>query len=374
MEPLVSVTIVTYNSGKHIAACLEALCLQDYPSLEVVVVDNHSQDGSAAIVETFSARLAQLQINLRQIHNDFNNGFCGGQNQAIAASQGAWVLALNPDVLLTPEFISRLIAGIQAQNDPAVGMACGRLVSTRPGRLDSTGMYFTPQLRHFDRDGRAEDRGQHRVPEYVFGATGAAALYSRALIGAISIPTDLGAEFFDNSFFAYREDADVSWRAQLLGWNCLYVPDAVGSHVRTCVPENRDQMAAAVNMHSVKNRFLMRIKNIGAGLYLRHFSAITLRDLGAIAYCVCKERTSLPGLAMTFRDWRKTWAKRQWVQSRRQRSDDELAAWFSTEPVAFPARPALASAAASVGDESIAPELERIPETKALAAGLGGRS
>jgi GT2 family glycosyltransferase len=366
MEPLVSVTIVTYNSGKHIAACLEALCLQDYPSLEVVVVDNHSQDRSRAIVHTFSGRL-----ELRVIDNDFNNGFCGGQNQAIAASQGAWVLALNPDVLLTPEFISRLIAGIQAQNDPAVGMACGRLVSTRPGRLDSTGMYFTPQLRHFDRDGRAEDRGQHRVPEYVFGATGAAALYSRAMIEAISIPGESGTEFFDHSFFAYREDADLSWRAQLMGWNCLYVPDAVGSHVRTCVPENRAQMAAAVNMHSVKNRFLMRIKNIGAGLYLRHFAAITMRDLGAIAYCLFKERTSLPGLAMVFRDWRNTWAKRQWVQSRRQRSDGELARWFSAEPVAFPARPALAVSAAG---ESNALGLDAVPETKALAAGMGGRS
>src|ERR1700691_2359035 len=128
MEPLVSVTIVTYNSGKHIAACLEALCLQDYPSLEVVVVDNRSQDHSRAIVDSFSSRLP-----LRRIDNNFNNGFCGGQNQAIAASRGAWVLALNPDVGLSPAFISRLIAGIEAQNDPAVGIACGRLLSTEPG-------------------------------------------------------------------------------------------------------------------------------------------------------------------------------------------------------------------------------------------------
>ena len=69
MEPLVSVTIVTYNSGQHIAACLEALCLQDYPALEVVVVDNRSQDGSGAIVEAFSGRWPMVRID-----NDFNNG------------------------------------------------------------------------------------------------------------------------------------------------------------------------------------------------------------------------------------------------------------------------------------------------------------
>ena len=353
MEPLVSVTIVTYNSGKHIAACLEALCLQNYPSLEVVVGDNRSQDHSRAIVEGFSSRLA-----LHRIDNDFNNGFCGGQNQAIAASHGAWVLALNPDVVLSPAFISRLIAGIETQNDPAVGIACGRLVSTELGRLDSTGMYFTPQLRHFDRDGRTKDHGQHRLPEYVFGATGAAALYSRAMIEAISVPVADGVEFFDHDFFAYREDADLSWRAQLMGWNCLYVPDAIGSHVRRCIPENRAQMPAVVNMHSVKNRFLMRIKNIGTGLYLRHFMAITLRDVGAICFCLAKERTSLPGLGLVLRDWRKTWAKRRWIQSRRQRSDRELAVWFNAEPVAFPVRPAMESPAV---------------EPEALAIGLGRR-
>src|SRR5579862_1523455 len=177
MQPLVSVTIVTYNSGKHMAACLEALRFADYPSLEIIVVDNASTDDSCALVEPFVSRLP-----LRLIRNSVNNGFCGGQNQAIAESRGEWVLVLNPDVVLAPKFISELITGIDARNDSRVGTACGRLVSTVPGRLDSTGMYFTPQLRHFDRDGRAEDRGQHMQSEYVFGSTGAAALYSRAMI------------------------------------------------------------------------------------------------------------------------------------------------------------------------------------------------
>ncbi len=363
MQPLVSVTIVTYNSGKHMAACLEALCLQDYPSLEIVVVDNASADHSCALVAGFARRLP-----LRLIRNSVNSGFCGGQNQAIAESRGEWVLVLNPDVVLAPKFISALIAGLDTRNDSAIGMACGRLVSTVPGRLDSTGMYFTPQLRHFDRDGRQEDRGQHMQPEYVFGSTGAAALYSRAMIDAISIPASHGApEFFDHDFFAYREDADLAWRAQLMGWNCLYVPTAVGSHVRTCTPENRRQMAPAVNMHSVKNRFLMRIKNIGAGLYLRHLVSITARDLSAIAYCLLRERTSLPGLWYVLKNWNKTWTKRRWIQSRRLRSDDLLARWFSTEPVAL-AEPLPLSL-----DRSPAMEQEHAAAPKALAAGASRR-
>jgi GT2 family glycosyltransferase len=169
-------------------------------------------------------------------------------------------------------------------------------------------------------------------------------------------------EFFDHDFFAYREDADLSWRAQLLGWNCLYVPDAIGSHVRRCVPENRAQMPAVVNMHSVKNRFLMRIKNIGAGLYFRHFWSITLRDFAALGFCLAKERTSLPGLGLVLRDWRKIWAKRRWIQSRRRRSDSELARWFKREPVSFPVRPVMEPAALPT------------VEANALAIDLGRRS
>src|SRR5258706_11189370 len=180
MEPLVSITIVTYNSGRFIAACLEAVRLQDYRQLEVIVVDNASQDDTVEILK------AQPH-SIRVIWNEINNGFCGGQNQAIAASRGQWVLTLNPDVILEPDFVSRIIAGVSGveQRDPALGMACGRLQAMEPGDplLDSTGMYFTPELRHLDRDGRQPDRGQHRQTEYVFGTTGAAGFYRRELIG-----------------------------------------------------------------------------------------------------------------------------------------------------------------------------------------------
>ena len=97
--------------------------------------------------------------------------------------------------------------------------------------------------------------------EYVFGASAAAALYRRAMIDDVAVDGD----FFDPDFFAYREDADVAWRAQLLGWRCIYTPAAVAYHVRTVTPANRRSLPPVINMHSVKNRFLMRIKNATPG-------------------------------------------------------------------------------------------------------------
>src|ERR1700749_3243907 len=98
---LVSVTIVTYNSGRFIKRCLESVLEQNYPHLEVVIVDNASTDGTIDILEQFADKC-------RIYYNTSNLGFAEAQNQAIALSKGEWVLTLNPDVLLLPTFIGEL--------------------------------------------------------------------------------------------------------------------------------------------------------------------------------------------------------------------------------------------------------------------------
>ena len=167
--------------------------------------------------------------------------------------------------------------------------------------VDSTGIYFNPMLRHLDRGSQEVDNGHYLRYEYVFGATAAAALYRRAMIDDIS----LDGEFFDSDFFVYREDADVAWRAQLMGWKCLYVPYARGYHVRKVLPGNRRALPAAINMHSVKNRFLMRIKNISPDLYRRNWFSITTRDLTVVGCCLLWEHTSLKAFWFLARNLRR---------------------------------------------------------------------
>src|SRR5262249_36512391 len=141
--------------------------------------------------------------------------------------------------------------------------------------IDSTGIYFLRNLRHLDRGSDQLDRGQYEKEEYVIGATGAAALYRRKMVEDVSVD----GEFFDEDFFAYREDADVAWRAQWMGWRCIYTPRAVAWHVRRVTPERFNDLPDLINRHSIKNRFLMRKKNISWPLYLRLFGPITLRDV-----------------------------------------------------------------------------------------------
>jgi GT2 family glycosyltransferase len=311
---------------------VNSLHAQDYPKFEIIFVDNASTDGSREI-------LASMK-DVRLIENTENRGFSDAQNRAILNAHGEWILCLNPDTRLEPTFITELVnAGML---DEKVGMVCPKILRMRedgttsnPPLLDSTGAYFTPLLRHHDRGSQEPDCGQFETPQYVFGYTGAAVLFRRAMIDDVSID----GEFMDVDFFFYREDADVSWRAQLLGWKCVYTPFAVGYHVRTVFEHNRSSVSTRVNLHSTKNRFLMRIKNITMGVYWKVLLPTTVRDLGILVYVVLRERSSLPGLLWIVRNWKRTWAKRRWVQSRIRVSSSEITSWFDYKPTAKPIEP-----------------------------------
>jgi len=330
MPPSVCVTIVTHNSRQYLEPCLRSVFQQTYRPLEVVVVDNASTDGTQAI-------LARYEGRIRIIENDRNAGFAAAQNQAIASSGSEWVLVLNPDAALRPDFVEQLVEG--GQIDGKLGTVCGLLLSSGrdlkpldPPVIDSAGIYFTPAMRHFDRGWHEPDDGRFNQMEYVFGASAAAALYRREMIDDVS----QGANFFDPDFFAYREDADVAWRSQLLGWRCLYVPDAVGYHVRTVGPCNRRSVPAVLNMHSVKNRFLMRIKNTTGGLYSRFWLPATVRDLLVVAGCLLWEQQSLPAFWLIAKCLPRALDQRRWIMLRRRVTDESLAKWFSAEPSAQP--------------------------------------
>ena len=252
---MVSITIVTWNSARHLRDCLASVERQDYRDIEVIILDNASTDGTQEILREYESRF-------RVIYRSENSGFAAGQNEAMRAARGEWILCLNPDILMRQEFVSQLVAAGEAH--PAAGAVCGKLLRWKPEELhertniiDSTGVYFTRNMRHLDRGAEEIDRGQYDRVQYVFAATGAAVMFRREFINAVSVE----GEFFDEEFFSFREDGDLAWRAQLMGHKYLYTPNAVAWHVRRVTPERRKDLPHVINWHSVKNRWLMRAKN-----------------------------------------------------------------------------------------------------------------
>ena len=303
---------------------------QDYQGIEIVVVDNASTDETCDILRAAGSRC-------RVLYKQENTGFAAGQNKAMRAARGNWILCLNPDVILREDFVSQLLAAANAY--PDAGAICGKLLRWDENRgvpsdiIDSTGVYFTRNMRHLDRGSEELDRGQYDRAQFVFGATGAAVLFRREFIDAVSV----GGEFFDEEFFSYREDADLAWRAQLMGQKYLYTPNAVAWHVRRVTPERRESLPFLINWHSVKNRWLMRTKNASGWLCWRLAGPVLWRDALILGYAVLRDWRMLS--AGLYR-WRpdvcaRLRQKRQVIQARRRVSDRELIWWFSDSPRAI---------------------------------------
>jgi GT2 family glycosyltransferase len=178
------------------------------------------------------------------------------------------------------------------------------------------------EQRHLDRGADQPDTGQYEKPEEIFGPSGAAAMYRfKALEDAA-----VDGQFFDEDFFAYREDADLAWRCRLFGWSSIYVPGAVARHRRRVTPERRASLPKAINYHSVKNRFLLRLNNMTANLYRRDFWPITKRDAAVIGYVLLREWSSIPALFFVCRHLPRLMRKRKQIQNRKRADPAE---WFN---------------------------------------------
>src|SRR5438067_1361125 len=131
-EPLVTIGLVLWNSAEHLASCLAGMRAQTYPSCELIVVDNASADGSLSFLTPYDA-------SARTVRNTSNLGFARAHNQAIALAQGQYYLALNPDVVMEPGYISALVCALEQCVD--CGMAGGKLLLD-PVLIDSTGLFL----------------------------------------------------------------------------------------------------------------------------------------------------------------------------------------------------------------------------------------
>jgi GT2 family glycosyltransferase len=277
--PRASVVVVNYNGLRYLDTCLEALFAQALEGgFEVIVVDNASSDGSVA-------HLREHWPTVRLVEPGANLGFAGGNNRGIEAARGRHVVLINNDTRARPGYLAALVVAAEAEE--RIGAVTPKLVfMDRPEVIQNAGVLLISDGSGGDRGAGEPDRGQYDSREAVFGFCGCGALLSRRMLA------DVGS--FDQDFFMYYEDTDLSWRMRLRGWEVLYEPAAVVDHVHAGTSVEWSPM---FTFHVDRNRLFMILKNAPAGFLLRAFARFGGLSARAAARAVLRrgQRRPQPG-------------------------------------------------------------------------------
>ncbi len=261
---LVSVVIINFNGAVHIERCIKTIEAQSYPEIEILVIDNGSTDGSLALVQELANE------DRIRLFAGANVGSSKANNLGIRESNGEFVLVLNADAFPLPDYIQECVAAFR--NDELIGTVIGKLVSdANDSIIDSAGIYFYREGLSCDRGFGEKDLGQYDMQEFVDGACCAAALYRRTMLEDIRI----GEEFYDDDFFAFVEDAEISFHAAVRGWKTLYLPIAVVRHMRGGSSENMKEFTCYLNERNTR-LFLQKGFNLIARPSDRILQAVVL--------------------------------------------------------------------------------------------------
>lgn len=353
----VFVHVVTHNHESSISECLKSILAQEDfiagENLQILVSDNNSSDATPRILRDISAK------GLDVVCYQENFGFCLMHNfgiQKFMDSDFDFYLCLNPDLLLAPRMVTEMTSAC-ANSPERIGTVCPKLLRlgddlmpADPPVIDAAGMCITHSLRHFDRGSGEADNSAFDRSGYVFGGSGACLLMSREFIqdAVIAQPEFDGAlaevypqyrnapspraQLFDEAFFAYREDADLAWRSQSLGWKCLYQPSALGYHIRRVTPDRRASLPAEINLLGVKNRFLLQLNNYSIEYGIKAFLlGYLFRNLVVLLALFLKERSSLPAIGHLMKLLPRALKRRALIRSRTVRKPCEISRWFNEE-------------------------------------------
>lgn len=269
----VSIIIVNWNGERFLEDCFNALQSQTHKDFELIFVDNASTDESLSSAKKLAAG---LMLNAKFIKNNKNKGFAGGNNEAIKHSSGQYIALLNTDTVADKNWLENLVAAMTA--DSGVGVCASKLIVLNENVIDSAGDGYSTFGHAFKR-GEGLPPADYAERDYVFGACAGAALYRREMIDQIG--------FFDEDFFLIFEDTDLNFRAQLSGWKCLYLPQAIVHHKVGGSMKNISELAA---YYVARNDKLVKIKNIPLPVLIYKMPSLVLGELIWFIHFIIKRK------------------------------------------------------------------------------------
>ena len=211
--PKISILILNYNAGQLLLDCVESIKNTDYENYEIIVVDNASKDNSH---KECKKKFPEIEL----IENDRNLGYCEGNNVGIRNVKGEFVVVLNPDTLVDPNWLKELLKGYHKFGD---GIYQPKFLTTNNHKiLQSTGNMIQLFGFGFSRNKGDLDKGQFNRPEVIGYASGTCLFTTTAILKKL--------EMFDSFLFAYHDDLDLCWRAAMQDIKSYYIPTSTVYH------------------------------------------------------------------------------------------------------------------------------------------------
>lgn len=333
MAHLISVVLIGYNNKKLLKPCLAALQRQTLKN-DVFYIDNASQDGSVAWIK-------HHHPHVRVMANTENKGYAAAANQGIQATRTSYVMILNPDLLLDPDYLALAVAKMKTNS--RIAALTGKILhydfqnNKKTDILDTTGLLIFPNRRVVDRGQGERDHGQYDQEEEVFGISGACPVYRREALEDVKLLGD----YLDEDFFMYKEDVDLSWRLRLRGWACYYLPAAVGYHGRGTgailrsnlreIVRGRKSLTRFQKYYSYKNQRLMQVKNDLLSNLWPHLPALLFKEVLATSHMLFSEPYLLKSFAHGLWQFPRALKKRHFIMRRRIATPQEMARWFQVK-------------------------------------------
>jgi GT2 family glycosyltransferase len=302
--PRASVIIVNHNGRDYVKNCLHSLLNHDQGGYEIILADNASTDGSAGYVERHFPQV-------RVIRSDTNGGFGQGNNLGAQWAKGEYLAFLNPDTVVEPGWLEALIVALET--DPQAGLATSKiLLLADPKRINTCGNEI-----HFS--GLTMCRGMGMDGETFSELEEVAAISGAAFVMRKGLFEALGG--FDEDFFLYMEDTDLSWRARLAGYKCLCVPSSVVYHDYSL------RFGPTKSFFQERNRYLMLLKGLRWRTLLLLLPALVLAEVVTWGFVLLREQqpsNKLRAYAWIVRHWGEVMEDRRRVQTMRRVDDRDL--------------------------------------------------
>jgi GT2 family glycosyltransferase len=309
MSDILFSIVIPHWNGKHfLQPCLDSIRAQTHPQIEVIIVDNASSDGSQAYIKEHYPEVILIEL-------DENKGFTGACNAGMEAATGDVISLLNNDTEVEPNWVEEIISAFDRH--PEVGIIASKMILfNQRTHIHTTGDFFTSDGRAGNRGVWEEDSGQYDNEDYVFGACGGSSAYRKSMLDAIGL--------LDNDYFFLLEDIDLSWRAQLAGYQVLYVPTAIVYHHLSATGGG-----VTASFYDGRNSIWVVVKNLPAGLWRKYGLQIIKRQLSIVweamrAWRGEAARARLRGVATGIITLPSALRKRKHIQAMKTVSDDYI--------------------------------------------------